>query len=72
MTGALDHTGSDTEQVMVDAWGNNSRRTSLVNRHCVVVAYGALGSVLVLFLDTGEKVVTARRSLRRAQVPVGP
>jgi hypothetical protein len=72
LTGAPDHAEPDAEQVMVYAWGNNPRRASLVNRRCVVFARGTLGSVLVRFLDTGEKVVTARRSLRRARVPVGP
>ena len=50
---------------MVFAWGNNPRRAELKGRRCVIVARGAMGSVLVEFLDTGEKVVTSRRALRR-------
>jgi hypothetical protein len=50
---------------MVYVWGNNSRRAELRGRRCVVLAHGALGSVLVQFLDSGEKVVTSRRAVRR-------
>jgi len=49
---------------MVYAWGNNPRRAMLKDRPCVVLARGAMGSVLVRFSDTGEKVVTSRRALR--------
>jgi hypothetical protein len=48
------------------AWGNNARRAELNGRECVIVARGALGSVLIQFRDTGERVVTARRALRKA------
>jgi hypothetical protein len=47
-------------------WANNPRRAMLKGRHCVVLARGALGSVLVHFPDTEEKVVTSRRALRSA------
>ena len=48
----------------VYAWGNNARRAQLKGRRCVVEARGALGTVLVRFLDTGERVTTSRRALR--------
>lgn len=44
-------------------WGNNPRRAELKGRQCVVLARGALGSILVMFLDTGEKVVTSHRAV---------
>ena len=50
------------------AWRNNERREALFGRRCVIEAQGALGTVLVRFLDTGERVTTSRRALRRAAV----
>ena len=53
-------------RVLVYTWANNPRRALLKGRHCVVLARGALGSVLVHFPDTEEKVVTSWRALRSA------
>jgi hypothetical protein len=53
-----------TEYVYV--WGNNERRAALRGRRCVVEATGRMGTVLVRFLDTGERVTTSRRAIRRA------
>jgi hypothetical protein len=51
--------------VSVYAWGNNPRRAELKGRRCVVEATGRrMNSVLIRFLDTGERVVTSRRALR--------
>ena len=50
--------------VYVYAWGNNERRAKLKGRRCVVEARGALGTVLVRFLDTGERLTTSSRALR--------
>jgi hypothetical protein len=47
------------------AWGNNSCRAELQGRRCVLEASGAMGTVLVRFLDTGERVTTSRRALRK-------
>ncbi len=52
------------EKVYEFAWGNNPRRAELKGRRCVVEARGALGTVLVRFLDTGERVTTSRRAIR--------
>lgn len=52
--------------VYVYAWGNNPRRAELKGRRCVVEATGTMGTALVRFLDTGERVTTSRRALRRA------
>ena len=46
------------------AWGNNERRAALKGRRCVVEARGAMGTVLVRFLDTGERVTTSFRALQ--------
>lgn len=48
------------------AWGNNPRRAELKDRPCVVEATGRMNTVLVRFLDTGERVTTSRRALRAA------
>lgn len=48
------------------AWGNNPRRAQLKGRRCVVEARGALGTVLIRFLDTGERVTTSRRAIRES------
>lgn len=47
------------------AWGNNARRATLKGRRCVVEVRGTRRSSLVRFLDTGERVVTSARALRR-------
>src|SRR4051794_20264007 len=51
----------------VFSWGNNPRRAALKGRVCVIEAAGGLGTVLVSFCDTGERVTTSRRALRRAK-----
>lgn len=52
-------------QVYVYAWGNNERRADLKGRRCVIEASGAMGTCLVRFLDTDERVTTSRRALRK-------
>lgn len=52
--------------VYVYAWGNNPRRAELKGRRCVVEASGAKQTVLVRFLDNGERVTTSSRALRRS------
>jgi hypothetical protein len=51
--------------VYVYAWGNNARRSEMKGRRCVVEASGTMGTCLVRFLDSGERVTTSRRALRR-------
>ena len=64
------HVGSSPTSGLVDeyvyAWGNNARRAQLKGRRCVVEARGRMGTVLVRFLDTGERVTTSRRALKLA------
>lgn len=52
--------------IYVYAWGNNPRRAELQGRRCVVEARGRMGTVLVRFLDTDERVTTSGRALRRS------
>ena len=59
---------SGVSVVYVYAWANNPRRAALRGRRCVLEAVGAMGTVLIRFLDTGERVTTSRRALRRVAV----
>lgn len=44
-------------------WGNNERRAELKGRRCVIEARGKMGTILVRFLDTGERVTTSYRAV---------
>jgi hypothetical protein len=52
------------EPVYVFAWGNNERRAQLKGRRCRVLVRGGKGTVLVEFLDSGERVTCSFRALR--------
>jgi hypothetical protein len=43
---------------------NNSLRAKLYGRRCAVTARGKKNSVSIVFLDTGEEVITSRNFLR--------
>ena len=53
--------------VYVFGWGNNARRAELKGRRCVIEAVGTMRTVLVRFVDTGERVTTSRRALRKVE-----
>jgi hypothetical protein len=53
------------ERIYVYAWGNNPRRRELQGRRCRIVSRGRMSTVLVEFLDNGERVTTSSRALRR-------
>jgi hypothetical protein len=59
--------GTVTTPLYVFAWGNNERRAELRGRLCRKVARGAKGTVLVEFVDNGERVTCSFRALRRAE-----
>jgi hypothetical protein len=52
------------EPIYTFAWGNNPRRAALKGRRCRVLARGRRGTVLVEFLDTGERVTCSFRAIR--------
>jgi len=58
-----------TGRVYIYSWGNNERRAELKGRLCVIEATGAMNTVLVRFLDTGERVTTSLNALRLAPSP---
>lgn len=51
--------------VWVYTWGNSERRRELKGRRCVIEAKGRKRTVLVRFLDTGERVTTDQYAIRR-------
>jgi hypothetical protein len=51
--------------LFVYVWANNTKRATLKNRRCRVVAAGRMCSVLVEFED-GQREIVSRRALRRA------
>ena len=53
------------EPLYTFVWGNNPRRAELRGRRCRVLARGRMGTVLVEFPDTGERVTTSHRAIRR-------
>ena len=63
---SVDKPGARVVTGYVYVWGNNPRRAELKGRRCVVDARGRMGTVLVRFLDTGERVTTSGRALRAA------
>jgi len=58
-----------TMQLYVYLWGNNSRRAELRGRRCRILARGRMNTVLVEFVDNGERVTTSSRALRREDGP---
>jgi hypothetical protein len=53
------------ERLYIYGWGNNPRRRELQGRRCRILAHGAMNTILVEFLDNGERVTTSTRALRR-------
>jgi len=47
------------------AWGNNPVRAKLKGRICRVIARGKMNTVMIEFIDIGERVTTSRNALRR-------
>ncbi len=46
------------------AWGNNSKRVTLKDRPCRVVARGKMNSVLIEF-ENGQREVVSRYAIRK-------
>jgi hypothetical protein len=47
------------------SWGNNPVRAKLKGRKCELLAAGTRNTVLIRMCDTGERVTTSRRALRK-------
>lgn len=46
-------------------WGNNEKRKTLQGRLCNLISAGKMNSVLIEFIDNGQKEVVSRRSIRK-------
>ncbi|MCI0562135.1 MAG: hypothetical protein MN733_26915, partial [Nitrososphaera sp.] len=42
-------------------WGNNTRRATYKGRHCRILAFGRMRSVLIEF-ENGERTITSQRA----------
>ena len=49
-------------------WRNNSKRATMYGRIFRVVARGAMNSVLIEFVDTGQREATSRNALRKVKL----
>jgi len=47
------------------SWANNPVRAALKGRKCKLLATGTRNTVLIEMCDTGERVTTSRRALRK-------
>lgn len=47
------------------AWKNNAVREKLYGRKCIVLCRGKKNSILIQFLDDGEKHVVSRNAVRK-------
>ena len=52
----------------VYCWKNNSKRATLLNRECQVVARGSMNSALVEF-ENGQREIISRNALRKSMNP---
>jgi hypothetical protein len=46
--------------------GNNPKRAAMKGRECVIERTGARLSVMIRFLDNGQREITSRRALAKA------
>lgn len=65
MTEVGAHIALASSTVYEFAWGNNEARAAMKGRKCRILAKGTKGTVLIEFLDTGERTTTSFRALRR-------
>ncbi len=48
------------------AWKNNSKRETLYNRRCRVVARGRMNSIMIEF-ENGQREIVSRNSVRKVK-----
>jgi len=46
-------------------WKNNKKRELLHGRICKVIAKGTKNSIMIEFLDTGQREIVSRYSIRK-------
>ncbi len=55
------------EQLYKFAWGNSPTRAKMKGRICRVLASGAMNTIMIEFLDNGERTTISRRAIRRVK-----
>ena len=53
------------EQLYVYVWGNNSKRETMRGRECIVLARGKKNSIMIEFLDCGQREIVSRFAVRK-------
>jgi len=56
-----------TEQTYIYAWGNNPKRATMKGRTCRVLARLKKNSIVIEFLDDGQREVVSRNSIRKVK-----
>lgn len=54
------------EMIYKYIWGNNSKRITMKNRECIILAVLKMNSVIIEFLDNAQQECISRRALRKA------
>ena len=44
-------------------WGNNEKRATMKDRECKIITRGKMGSILIEFLDNGQREIVSWRSV---------
>ena len=55
-----------TDTIYRYPWKNNEKRAAMYGRLFRVVTRGSMNSVLIEFIDNGQREVTSRNALRKA------
>ena len=54
-------------QLYIYNWGNNTKRATMQGRVCRVLARGKKSSIMIEFLDNGQREITDRMSVRKVK-----
>ena len=52
-------------EIYVYIWKNNPKRETMRGRQCKILVSGKMNSVLIEFIDNGQKEIVSRNSLRK-------
>ena len=56
-----------SEKLYYFAWGNNEKRVTMKDRVCRVLSRGKKNSIMIEFLDTGQREIVSRNSIRKVK-----
>lgn len=46
-------------------WGNNEKRITMKGRICNLISVGKMNSILIEFIDNGQREIVSKRSIRK-------